>query len=192
MKNFKQIATLAVFVMVAAMVGTPALAHTGGPVSGLYSGLTHPLFGLDHLLAMIAVGVWSAALPVNRAWQGPVLFVAMLALGAALGMGGVAFPLVEPGIIASVIILGAMIAAFRFIPSAVGLAAIGGFALLHGHAHGTEAAGAVASYMVGFMIASAALHLAGYAGGRLVNRLRYGLVASGVAFSAAGLLLAVG
>jgi urease accessory protein len=175
-----------------AMAATPALAHTGGAVSGLYAGLSHPLLGLDHLLAMAAVGVWSAAMPAGRAWQGPALFAALLAAGAVLGMGGTPLPLVEPGILASVVILGVMIAAFRFIPPAAGLAAIGVFALLHGHAHGTEATGTAASYMLGFVTASGALHLAGYAGGRLLGRLRYGLAASGAAFAAAGLLIAAG
>ena len=171
------------------LVATPAFAHTGGTVLGFHSGVLHPVYGLDHLMAMVAVGVWSAAQPTRRAWHGPAVFVALLAVGALLGVNGVAIPMVEPGILASVIVLGLMIAAARWLPSAAGLAAIGGFALLHGHAHGTEATGALAGYMAGFMLASAMLHMSGYGVGRFLTRLRFGLVATGLAVAAGGLAL---
>jgi urease accessory protein len=173
-------------------VATPALAHTGGAVGGLSSGLFHPVFGIDHLLAMVAVGVWSAAQPAQQAWRGPVLFVVMLAIGALLGVNGLPLPMVEPGILASVVILGLMIAAARVLPAGVGLTAIAVFALLHGHAHGTEAVGALAGYMVGFMIASATLHAAGYGLGRLAGDQKHGLAVVGLAISGAGLVLAGG
>ncbi|MFZ2102058.1 MAG: HupE/UreJ family protein, partial [Oricola sp.] len=89
-----------------------------------------------------------------------------------------------------VIVLGLMIAAARSMPATAGLVAIGGFALLHGHAHGTEAAGAISGYMVGFMAASAMLHAAGYGAGRFFAATRYGLIASGLAIAAGGLVLA--
>ena len=173
-----------------ALAATPAFAHSGGDVSGFHSGFTHPILGLDHLMAIVAVGMWSAAQPTKLAWRGPAIFVAILGFGALLGAGGVALPLVEPGILASVVILGLMIAATRMLPASLGLAAIGGFALLHGHAHGTEAVGALAGYMAGFMLASALLHAAGYGAGRFFAASRYGLIASGLAIAAGGLALA--
>ncbi len=172
------------------LIATPSFAHTGGLVGGFHSGLTHPVMGMDHLLAMIAVGIWSAGQPLRSAWQGPVVFVAMLAAGALLGVGGVALPFVEPGILASVVLLGLMIATTRELPASLGLGAIAVFALMHGHAHGTEAAGALAGYMAGFMLTSAGLHLAGFGVGRFLSLNRYGLVASGLAIAAGGLVLA--
>lgn len=185
------IATAATTALVLALPEA-AFAHTGHATSGLAAGLAHPFAGLDHLLAMLAVGVWAALQPTSRAWQGPAVFVAMLAAGAVLGLSGIALPLVEPGIIASVVLFGAMIVAGRVLPAGAGLALIGGFALLHGHAHGTEAVGAVAGYMAGFMASSAALHLAGYALGRTAALIRYGVPATGLALVAAGVTLAGG
>lgn len=176
---------------VATLAG-PASAHTGGSVSGLAAGLAHPVLGLDHLLAMLAVGVWSATQPGTRAWQGPALFLAFLALGSLAGLAGGALPFVEPGILASVVVLGAMILAARRLPAGLGLAAIGGFALLHGHAHGAEAVGVFSGYMAGFLLASTALHLGGFAAGRALARWRYGIPAAGLGLGLAGLALVVG
>lgn len=167
-----------------------AFAHTGHATSGLAAGLAHPMAGLDHLLAMLAVGVWAAMQPSSRAWAGPAVFVVLLFAGAGLGLTGIALPLVEPGILASVVLFGVMIIAGRHIPAGAGLALIGSFALLHGHAHGTEAVGTVTGYMAGFMAASALLHAAGFALGRTVALVRYGVPATGLALMAAGVALA--
>lgn len=171
-------------------VSESALAHTGHGTSGLAAGLAHPMTGLDHMLAMLAVGVWAATQPISRAWHGPAVFVAMLAVGAGLGLAGISMPFVEPGILASIVLLGAMIVVGNRLPEGVALVLIGGFAVLHGHAHGTEAVGAVAGYMAGFMIASVVLHVAGYAFGRTAGMLRYGIPATGLALAAAGFALA--
>lgn len=173
-----------------ALAATPAFAHTGGVVSGFHSGFAHPMIGLDHLMAMAAVGVWSAAQPVKLAWRGPAVFLALLAGGGILGFNGVALPTVETGILASVVILGLMIAAARILPAGLSLLAIGAFALLHGHAHGSEAVGTLGGYMAGFLLASSALHGAGYAAGRWFAATRYGLITSGLAIAAGGLALA--
>ena len=186
--NAKRLAVIAGLTLVA----SPALAHTGGEVSGFHSGFFHPILGLDHLMAMLAVGVWSAVQPPCLAWRGPAVFVAMLAFGAVLGMGGMPMPFVEPGILASVVILGLMVAGARLLPASAGLVAIAGFALVHGHAHGTEAAGTLAAYMTGFTAASALLHVAGYGAGRLVTGTRFGMFASGLAIAAGGLVLISG
>ncbi len=171
------------------MVTDAAFAHTGHATSGLAAGLAHPMAGLDHVLAMLAVGVWAAMQPTSRAWQGPALFVALLGVGAGLGLAGAGLSFVEPGILASVVLFGAMIAAGRYVPANAGLVLIGGFALLHGHAHGTEFVGAVGSYMAGFMVASALLHLSGYAVGRTAALIHHGLPATGLALVAAGAAL---
>lgn len=187
MKKLKLITATALSLIA---VTDAAVAHTGHGTSGLASGLTHPMAGLDHLLAMLAVGVWAATQPVARAWQGPALFVLLLAAGAGLGLAGIALPFVEPGIMASVVLFGLMIAAGRALPAGAGLALIGGFAVLHGHAHGTEAVGAVVGYMAGFMAASAALHLTGYAIGRTAALVRFGMPVAGLTLVAAGVALA--
>lgn len=189
MKTLKKLAMVAVSL---GTLATPALAHTGPAVSGLGSGLAHPFMGLDHLLAMAAVGVWAALQPSGRAWHAPAVFLAMLAAGAFVGMAGIDVPFVEPGILASVMLFGLMIAAATVLPSSVGLATIAAFAVLHGHAHGTEAVGAVAGYMAGFMTASSALHLGGYAAGRQLQRVRFAAPVAGLAIAAAGAALLVG
>ena len=173
----------------ASLLATPALAHTGHEVSGFVAGIEHPLHGLDHLLAMAAVGMWAALQPLSRAWHGPVLFVAMLAAGAGLGISGVDLPFVEPGILASVVLFGMMVATARRVPAPLGLVLIGGFALLHGHAHGTEAVGAAGSYMAGFMLSSLALHLTGFATARLLSRIDWAVSAAGLAVALAGAAL---
>ena len=187
----KHYLSAAAFVAAAGFAG-PALAHTGGALTGLGAGLAHPLLGPDHLLAMLAVGVWAATRPSEQAWQGPAVFVALLALGGLLGFSGLALPFVEPGILASVVVLGAMILAARRLPAALSLTVLGGFALLHGHAHGSEAAGAFGGYMAGFLLASVALHLGGFAAGRGLARWRYGLPAAGLGIGLAGLALVAG
>ena len=171
-------------------MSSAAFAHTGHATSGLAAGLSHPLLGLDHMLAMLAVGVWAAMQPTSRAWQGPAIFISMLAVGAGLGLAGIGVPMVEPGIIASIVLFGTIIAARQFFPASAGLALIAGFALLHGHAHGTEAVSGIAGYMVGFMTASALLHLGGYTFGRIASQVRFGIPAIGLVLVAAGAALA--
>ena len=184
--------TALAFAGIAAAAVSPALAHTGGVITGFGAGVSHPVLGADHLLAMVAVGLWSAAQPKEKAWHAPVLFVLLLAAGAGLGVANVPLPFVEPGILASIFGLAVLLVAGRRIPSALALAAIGIFALLHGHAHGAEAAGAISAYMAGFLVASAVLHLTGYGVGRVLSTTRHGLAASGLAVLTAGLVLAGG
>lgn len=143
---------------------TPAMAHTGvGTVSGIGAGFAHPIGGLDHLLAMIAVGVLAAQIGGRSMWLVPATFVTAMGVGGILGMAGVALPLVEQGIVGSVIILGVVIAAGRKLPAIGVMALVGLFAVFHGHAHGTEmpenAAGLL--YGVGFVAATALLHIVG-------------------------------
>ena len=121
------------------VAATPALAHTGvGSVSGFSAGFGHPIGGLDHVLAMVAVGILAAQLGGKSAWLVPASFVTMMVIGGILGINGVHVPFVELGIVGSVIILGAVIALGRELPMGLAMALVGLFAIFHGHAHGTE------------------------------------------------------
>lgn len=149
-----------------------AHAHTGQGTSSLMEGLVHP-FGPDHLLAMVAVGVWSvAALPARQAWQGPAVFLLALAASAALGFMGLTLPFLEHGISLSVVLFGAMLAlARRPMPQAAGLGLIAAAAALHGLAHGTETpASGFTGYAAGFLLTTAALHAGGVGAGLAIRR----------------------
>lgn len=173
-----------------------AQAHTGHGTHSLMEGLVHP-FGPDHLLAMLAVGVWSVtALPKDKAWQGPATFLLALIVSATLGMLGVSLPYLEHGVSLSVVLFGGMLVmATRRVPVAVGLGLIAVASLLHGLAHGSETpeTGFV-GYAVGFLITTTALHLGGVGIGQAIRRWlgrRSGLALGGLgtALSAAGVYL---
>jgi urease accessory protein len=136
---------------------------------GFVSGYLHPLTGFDHLLAMIAVGIWGATLGKPLVWALPVTFPLLMVVGGILGIAHVPIPYVEIGIAASVVVLGLAIAAAWKAPTAVALGIISVFGILHGHAHGTELPSAVspAAYAAGFVVATGMLHLAGIAIGML-------------------------
>lgn len=146
------------------LTAAPAFAHTGvGAASGFAAGFTHPVLGLDHVLAMIAVGILAAQMGGRSLWLVPAAFVAMMAVGGLMGVAALGLPFVEIGIVGSVIVLGAVIAAGRQLPVALAMTLVGGLALFHGHAHGTEmpVTASGLEYGIGFMIATAALHAAG-------------------------------
>lgn len=165
-----------------------ALAHPGhDDVSGLVAGLAHPVFGPDHLLAMVAVGLWAALTGGRALLAYPAAFLVAMLAGGVVGAGATGLPVIEPAILASVIVIGAAAAlALRVSPWAA-LPALGLFGLAHGFAHGVEGPGG-ASYALGFLIATAALHGAGIALTRLgLNAAR--VLGAGVAV--AGVALAV-
>ena len=131
---------------------TPSLAnaHTGiGNTAGLLHGFGHPLGGLDHILAMVAVGIWAAQIGGKAIWAVPTTFVSVMVVGGILGITGVAVPFVEQGIVMSVLILGVLIAAAACLPLASSAAIVGLFALFHGHAHGAEIPVAVSGFAYG-------------------------------------------
>jgi urease accessory protein len=147
----------------AAFAFAPALAqaHPGhAPGANFTHGFVHPMMGLDHVLAMVAVGLWAAQLGGRAAWLVPAAFVSVMTAGAGLGMSGVHLPFVEQGIFASVLVLGLLIATAARLPLAASAAIVGVFALFHGVAHGTEMPASVSglAYAAGFALATAILH----------------------------------
>ncbi len=171
-------------------LAAPAAAHPLGIAgAGWAAGFVHPLGGLDHALAMIAVGLWAAQLGGRAVWLVPATFVVVMLAGGALGASGLAWPVLELGIVGSVLLLGLMIAAAVRVPTWLGMALVGLFALCHGYAHGSEMpAGAGALYVVGFAAATALLHGVGVALG-LAGRAGRGLRWGGAGIAAAGLAL---
>lgn len=151
-----------------ALAAGAAQAHTGHGVHSVYEGLAHPL-GLDHLLAVVAVGVWSvSALPANKAWWGPAMFMLSLVVSAVLGAAGVNVPFLEHLISLSVVLFGAMLVFSRQkMPVPLGLGMVALAASVHGLAHGAEApAMGFAGYAVGFLVSTAALHWGGMVVGK--------------------------
>lgn len=176
----------------------PAFAHTGaGPVASFGAGLFHPIAGADHVLAMVAVGVLAVQQGGRATWFLPFTFVAMMFAGGAVAMSGMALPLVEQGILGSVVILGAAIAAGQKIAWPIAAGFVGLFAVFHGHAHGAEIAPGIGGlgYAIGFATATALLHAAGAllgAGtGAVSTRLAPALIRSGGAAIASGGMLLI-
>src|SRR5262245_23057506 len=165
-----------------ALLGTchPALAHTGlehafsfasgSFASGSFaSGFAHPWTGLDHMLTLLAIGLWAGVNGGCALWAFPAAFVGAMLAGGALGIAGAFVPLVEPGILASVVVLGLLVLTGARLPRALGVALVALFALVHGHAHGAELPGgaAAASYVAGLALATALLNAIGIGIARL-------------------------
>jgi urease accessory protein len=176
-----------------------ALAHTGhGDTSGFAHGFNHPIGGLDHVLAMVAVGLYAAMLGGRALWLVPGTFVTVMALGGALGMAGYALPYTEIGIALSVIVLGLAVAFRIGVPTLAAMALVGLFAIFHGHAHGAEMPLDLSGYeyAAGFLLTTALLHGAGIAlgvaAGKLAERGGWRAAqAAGGAMALAGLALLV-
>jgi urease accessory protein len=191
----KLIRRLTIAALLAGLAGA-AQAHTGHGTHSLLEGLVHP-FGLDHLLAMVAVGVWSvSALPAGKAWWGPASFLTALIVSAALGAAGATLPYLEHAVSLSVVLFGLMLmVAQRAMPVALGLGLIAAASSLHGLAHGAETpATGFAGYAAGFLLTTAVLHIGGVGLGLAIRRglgERSGAVLGtlGTALGAAGLYL---
>jgi urease accessory protein len=175
-----------------AFVSTSALAHSEqGAAIDFWGGFTHPIFGLDHVIAMVAVGLWGAFLGPPAIWLLPVVFPLVMAVAGALGVLGMPLHGVETGIALSAIMLGAMVAGAVKPPLWIAAVLVGTFAVFHGYAHGVElpvGADAIA-FSMGFVIATGMLHLAGIAFGA-ASHWRAGRVAvrgAGVVIAVIGL-----
>jgi urease accessory protein len=174
------------------VTAAPAFAHPGHPATGLHDGFLHPLTGADHLLAMVAVGIVAATgHAARRAWVAPAAFLGGMVLGGLAGIGGLALPGAEHLIVASVVLLGLVVAGAvqergRWVVPALVLAGIA-----HGYAHGAEAPTAthVGLYVAGFLAATTTLHVVGMGIGTVVRDRRLVRVGLGAATVAAGALL---
>lgn len=171
LKSSRSNALLVTSLLALSLLSATAYAHPGHDVSSnmFFSGLIHPLTGFDHLFAMLAVGFWSALThtTVKRALYTPVSFICLLLIGALLGVNGITLPNVEPIIMASLLILGLLVATRIALPTWAGVALVGFFALFHGIAHGFELApgGNAGVFIAGLMLTTFVLHVAGLAAG---------------------------
>jgi len=164
----------AVATLIAALFSTPAFAHVGlGDQGGFAHGFMHPIGGMDHVLAMVAVGVFAASLGGRALWLVPSAFVGMMAVGGGLGFSGIEVPYVEAGIALSVLVLGALVASGIRLPIAAAMTLVGLFAIFHGHAHGSELPNGAtpAAFAAGFIAATAMLHVVGIGLGVTLARL---------------------
>ena len=170
-------------VAAAAFLSTPAIAHiVPGPLAGFGGGFLHPLTGLDHFLAMFAVGVWGAQMGGRSVWALPVAFPLVMTIGGILGMSGVVLPVVEIGIALSIAVLGLAIA-FKWHPiEIVQLCLIAIFAVCHGYSHGVELPEAAdpAAYAAGFVVATGMIHICGIVVGLLLSKPLQGRLARGL------------
>jgi urease accessory protein len=181
-------ACLRVLAVILLLAPTSAFAHFGADhTHGFEQGFAHPLGGLDHVLAMVTVGLLAWQLGGRAIWLVPATFVSLMAFGGALGITGEPLSAVEYGIAASLIVLGAMVALGVKAPTAVAAAIVGLFALFHGYAHGTEtpADASGIAFAAGFVLATIFLHACGIGLGLLIGRAseRYGILAYRVAGS---------
>lgn len=191
----KRLSKILVFSTAAILAATPAFAHTGvGTHFGFASGFLHPLTGFDHMLAMLSVGIWSALIAGGSAkqsvWAAPLMFVIAMCAGAGMAFAGLAIPSVETGIAVSVMLLGLMVATQIRLGTVLGLGVIALFAVFHGHAHGSEAAGAIPAYMAGFTLATGLLHVAGIGLGLMIRDVRLAAPVLGSAMALVGAFMA--
>jgi urease accessory protein len=168
--------TVRIFFLLLATLMVPSLAHAHVGVSetsGFLHGMGHPLSGLDHICAMVAVGLWAAQMGGRSIWAVTLTFITVMALGGVLGMIGINIPFVEAGIVVSVLTLGVLIAASARLPLAASTIIVGLFAIFHGHAHGAEMPGTASgiAYGAGFLIATAFLHACGIGLGIAIQKL---------------------
>jgi urease accessory protein len=186
-----------VAVLLCVFAGVANAHESAGIAGGFTSGFMHPVLGWDHVIAMVAVGLWGAFLGSPAIWMLPVVFPLVMAIGGALGVMAMPVPAVETGIAVSAIVLGAMVAFAVRPPIWIAAVIVAAFAIFHGHAHGTELPGAAnpLAYSLGFVIATGLLHIAGIAFGMMV-RWPYGKVAvraggSVIALAGAGFLAGI-
>jgi urease accessory protein len=192
-------AVFAWVVFACAVLSQPAFAHDGTtlPYGSFLSGLTHPVLGLDHFLAMVSVGILSAQIGGRAIWTVPTTFVLIMAVGGLLGWIGIGLSAIEIGIAFSVLALGTAIALDKKLPVVAVMSAVGVFAIFHGYAHGAEmpAAATAVTYAVGFMTGTALLHIMGVIIGDISQQYESGkllLRGAGVVIAGTGAAYLVG
>lgn len=193
MQQFSKMPLFFLPVLVAALFSSTAFAHDGTtlPYGSFLSGLTHPVLGADHFLAMVSVGIVSAQLGGRAIWTVPATFVGVMAIGGLLGWLDIGLTALEAGIAFSVLALGAVIAADKTLPIALVMCAVGIFAIFHGYAHGAEmpVVAQPVTYALGFMSGTTFLHIAGVLIGDISQHYARGKVllrVSGAAIAALG------
>ena len=188
------------FVVLAGTLGAGmAVGHDGTtlPYGSFLAGLTHPVLGLDHFLAMVSVGILSAQIGGRAIWTVPATFVAVMALGGLLGWIDIGLSATEVGIAFSVLALGTAIAADKRVPMVAAMSAVGVFAIFHGYAHGAEmpTVATPLTYAIGFMVGTALLHIAGVLIGDISQHYEKGKIllrAAGVAIAGTGAFFLLG
>jgi len=168
-----------------------ASAHPGhNEVVGFIAGASHPWFGLDHFLAMLAVGMWAAQLRGNLRWQVPLCFVGMMLLGAILGFGGIHLGAVEQVIATSVVVLGLLLASAKQLPTLACIVLTGCFAMFHGYAHAMEFISSNALlYMAGMTVSTAVLHAIGLGFAIMLSQYQHAVRWTGVAIASSGMAM---
>ena len=173
MKLGKKVAGTLAISLIATMT-VPAFAHVSAmhSVHGFEAGFAHPFMGLDHLLAMLAVGIWAAQQRGTSLWLLPVVFPLAMTAGAMMGINAMALPFVEPGIAVSVLVLGLLIASTAKLPKFMSVGLVSMFAIAHGYAHGIEmgAGDSAIEFGAGFILATVLLHATGLIAALSANR----------------------
>jgi urease accessory protein len=191
-----RIVTLAFGLILLLSLATPASAHPGHGGHAFVDGWQHPFTGVDHLLAMVAVGLLAVRIGGKAIWLMPVAFMVSMLLGGVAAECGVPLPGVEHAIMASVLVLGLLIAATSVVPLSAGVLLVALFAVFHGHAHATEMVQGIslAAYAAGFLLATVLLHITGIVGGLALSRWlnASGIRAVGGMISVMGVLLFCG
>jgi len=180
---------ISVAAAILAASAAPAFAHLDPAEHGSFmAGISHPLFGADHILAMVAVGLWAALLGGRSVWLVPSAFVGTMLAGFALALAGIGLPFVEPVIAASVVVIGLLALVALQVPTTVGMVMVGFFAFFHGYAHGGELgeAGAL-PFCIGFALSTAFLHALGVGLGLGLGRAAGGVAGRWIARIAGGL-----
>lgn len=189
----RKLSTIVLTAGAASCLAGTALAHPGHLGHSFTEGAIHPLVGLDHLLAMVAVGLLAVRLGGKAIWMLPLAFMGAMLLGGLLATAGVPLPAVETGIVASVLVLGAVVALVRTMPLVAGMCLVALFAMFHGHAHAEEMAaeGTFGMYALGFLASTALLHAGGVAGATILSKgwTPLAVRACGAAISAAGVYI---
>jgi urease accessory protein len=183
---------LALPVTMLAYIPTADAHSMGAEGAGFITGLAHPFMGLDHLLAMIAVGIWAAQTGGSAVWRLPLSFIVMMAVAALISASGFSLPTLEPLIAGSVVLLGLMVVFAIRLPINLSMLLVGLFAVFHGYAHGLEVpqASSASLYGSGFVLATALLHLIGIGLGKVAYRKHLLSRLTGSIITLAGLYLA--
>jgi len=191
MKN-RLLPLLALPVTMLAYIPTAGAHSMGAEGAGFITGLAHPFMGLDHLLAMLAVGIWAAQTGGSAVWRLPLSFVVMMAVAALISANGFSLPALEPFIAGSVVLLGLMVVFAIRLPINFSMLLVGLFAVFHGYAHGLEMpqASSAILYGSGFVLATTLLHLTGIGLGKIANRKHLLSRLSGSIIAIAGLYMA--